>query len=79
MFVNEKYIEKMRIISHFAIAYLSISLYTPVFDSWIKERNAEVIGITSSQRFSSENRNMVILSPFAFLLYFPHFLFRDEF
>ena len=28
MFVNEKYIEKMRIISHFAIAYLSISLYT---------------------------------------------------
>ena len=53
--------------------------YTPVFDSWIKERNAEVIGITSSQRFSSENRNMVILSPFAFLLYFPHFLFRDEF
>ena len=54
-------------------------VYNPVFDSWIKERNAEVIGITSSQRFSSENRNMVILSPFAFLLYFPHFLFRDEF
>ena len=27
--------------------------YNPIFDSWIKERNAEVIGITSSQRFTS--------------------------
>ena len=33
--------------------YLTRILYNPVFDSWIKERNAEVIGITSFQRFAS--------------------------
>ena len=41
------------VILAFRLHGITMVLYNPVFDSWIKERNAEVIGITSFQRFAS--------------------------